>query len=278
MASQGKRARRKARRRHRVRLRNQDSRFEVASIRVDKAGDITKRVRYVQTPGALYADNMTLHLLIRDAYGVSGFQIKGGPGWVRSEEFEIEAKVGKSGADQLQRLSVEERRLQQREMLQTLLADRFKLRVHREVKEGSVYALVVAKNGPKLQAVGPDDLSTGKGKPRISMGGGKLVFRGLPITPLAGFLSQIIGRAVVDKTGLTGRYDFTLRWTPDEFNLRASNGLEGVRQTSDNPSSSESSGPSIFTAIQQQLGLKLKPERGPVEIIVIDHIEQPTAN
>jgi uncharacterized protein (TIGR03435 family) len=252
--------------------------YEVTSVRVDKAGDIMKRVHFVQTPDALYIDNFTLRLLIRDAYGVADYEIEGTPKWVNSEEFEIEAKMGESAAEDLLKLTVNKRRLQRRLMLQALLGDRFKLRVRWETKEGPVYALVVAKNGPKLRESKPDDLAAGKNEAKMTIGGGRLACYDAPIAPLIYELSQQLNRPVLDKTGLTGRYDFALRWTPDEFQVSVFKYAEGNEPPSESISSAEPTGPSIFTAIQQQLGLKLKPAKGPVEVLVIDHVEQPTPN
>jgi uncharacterized protein (TIGR03435 family) len=170
-------------------------------------------------------------------------------------------------------------------MLQALLADRFKLSIHRETKELPVYALVAAKNGPKLQEAkadatypngikGPDGVARG-GMMRI--GGGEVTGQGLPIANLTRMLSQQLGRTVIDKTGLTGKYDFTLQWTPDESQGPMFKGADGA-PPGGNPAPPESSGPSLFTAIQEQLGLKLESQKGPVEIIVIDHVEKPSQN
>jgi uncharacterized protein (TIGR03435 family) len=252
--------------------------YEIASIKRDKAGDITKRVRFVETPDAIYAENITLRLLIRDTYEVSGYQIEGAPKWVGSEEFDVEAKMAQSAVNQLQKLSVSNRWLQRRLMLQRLLADRFSLQVHRETKQGPVYALVVAKNGPKFQESKANGPTAGPKEPRMAIGSGKLVFHDVPIAPLARLLSQQLERPVVDKTGLTGRYDFTLRWTLDEFQLSAFTRTKDGQHWGDNTASSEPGGPSIFTALKEQLGLLLKAEKGSVEILVIDHIEQPSAN
>ncbi len=132
-------------------------------------------------------------------------------------------------------------------MLRTLLADRFKLASHSETKELPLYSLVVGKNGPRIQEVkdGIGSMSAGKG--RLS---GRM-----PIVDFARYLSPILGRAVVDRTGLTGAFDIKLEWTPGD----------------------DASGPSIFTAVQEQLGLKLESAKGPVEILLIDHAEKPAS-
>ncbi len=157
-------------------------------------------------------------------------------------------------------------------MIQALLAERFKLTLHRETKELPVYALVVAKNGPKLQEVEGGPTKT-KGA-QMRMGRGLLNAQAVSMTMLATSLSNQLGRSVIDKTGLTGNYDVKLEWTPDEgqsFGPKEG-GPEGA------PPPPSASGPSIFTAVQEQLGLKLEPQKGPVEILIIDRIEKATEN
>jgi uncharacterized protein (TIGR03435 family) len=133
-------------------------------------------------------------------------------------------------------------------MLQTLLAERFKLAMHSETRELPVYALVVGKSGPKIQEVteGIGTMTTGRGRLNCR----------LPIAAFARYLSPTLGRTVLDRTGLTGAFEIKLEWAPDD----------------------ESSGPSIFAAVQEQLGLKLESAKGPVEILVIEHAEKPAAD
>ncbi len=164
--------------------------------------------------------------------------------------------------------------------------------VHRETKELPVYALVIAKNGPKLHEAkpgdtyangikGPDGGPTGTGIMRVKMGAGgtsELVGQGLPIESLVRLLSGQLHRTVLDKTGMKGIYDIMLQWTPDESHGAMFKGAEGGQLGTDSAPSPESSGPSIFTAIQEQLGLKLESQKGPVEILVIDHVERPSEN
>jgi uncharacterized protein (TIGR03435 family) len=138
-------------------------------------------------------------------------------------------------------------------MVQTLLADRFQLKFHRETRELPIYALVVAKNGAKLHAVSAAGLGVGMGKGRFNG-------RGADMPTLASVLSNELGRLVFDRTGLSGFYDFTLTFEPDD--TRAA----------------DTAGPSLFTALQEQLGLRLEPQKGPVETLVIDHAEKPSAN
>jgi bla regulator protein BlaR1 len=254
--------------------------YEVASIRPNKSGD--NMTRMMIKPDGLSATGATLDMLIQNAYGVRYFQISGSPGWFQSERYDIEAKMDSSAVEELRKLSDDQREAEMRRMLRSLLADRFQLKLHSDTKELPVYALVIAKNGPKLQAARPGDTypngfkgpDGGGGAGMMFMGGrgGPVRGQGIPISNLVHLLSQQLGRAVLDKTGLTGKYDFTLQWTPDES--QGPPGPPGM----DAAAPPDSLGPSIFTAIQEQLGLKLESQKGPVEILVIDHAEKASEN
>lgn len=158
-------------------------------------------------------------------------------------------------------------------MLQALLAERFKLKLHSETKVLPMYDLVLAKNGSKLKAAAVPDAPADKAngpetaKPHgmMTMGPGMLEGQGLSITAVANQLSYIVHYSVVDKTGLTGAYDLDLKWTPDDAGPLSGDALGG-------------SGPSFFTALQEQLGLKLQSTKGPVETLTIDHAELPSEN
>jgi uncharacterized protein (TIGR03435 family) len=177
------------------------------------------------------------------------------------------------GADaaELEKLSEDQFKL----MFQSFLIDRFKLKVHWETKELPVLALVVAKGGPKLQEAKPGDtyangIKGPDGKPgghagMMMRGRGRLTGQGIPIASMVPPLTQELGRIVQDKTGLTGKYDIQLRWTTDDA-------------APDSRSASDPSAPSIFTAIQEQLGLKLESRKAPVEVLMIDHVDQPSPN
>jgi uncharacterized protein (TIGR03435 family) len=155
-------------------------------------------------------------------------------------------------------------------MFQQLLADRFKLTIHWETRELAVYALVVTKNGPSLH-----DSKEPDGSSHTSTSTGQFTGRGISMVEMALTLTQELsrelGRVVIDKTGISGRYDVTLRWTPDAGTAFINSGTEGTAPPPD-------SGPSIFTAIQEQLGLKLESTKGPVQVLVIDHVEMPSRN
>ena len=250
--------------------------YEVTSIRPNKSGG--DMVSLLNTPEGFTATGATLQMLIRAAYDVENNQIAEAPSWLNSQKYDIEAKIDKSVFDDLQK-SPDQGKLGRQRMLQALLADRFKLTLHREIKELPVYVLVIAENGPKLQESKPDDTypkgikgSDGRGHPDMMLTGpGWLTGQGLPMAGLVGLLSQQLGRIVLDKTRLMGNYDFTMRWTPYKSQLPMFKGTEST-------SSPESPGPSLFTAIQEQLGLKLESQKGPVEILAIDHAETPSEN
>jgi uncharacterized protein (TIGR03435 family) len=172
-------------------------------------------------------------------------------------------------------------------MVRLLLAERFKLSVGHGTKEFPVYALVVAKNGPKLQQQkpggnyangikGPNGLAMGPHT--LGMRPGQLTGQGVSMAELIMILSQQLERIVLDQTGLKGNYDFTLQWSPDQTSSAIVQGPEGGKPVVDNTPPPESSGPSIFTAIQEQLGLKLESTKGPVDVLVIEHIERPSEN
>ena len=256
--------------------------YDVASIKPNMSG--TNMVRLMFIPSGLSGTNVTLEMLIRSAYGIEENQISGGPSWLKSDHYDIDAKMDSPTADAFHKLSEEKRRLATQHMLQALLADRFKLAVHHDSKELSIYALVVAKNGPKLRQAKPDDTYPNgiKGPDGIAragmmrMGRGQLTSQALPLSELARLLTSQLDRTVVDKTGLPGNYDFTLQWTPDESQGAMFRGPDTGPQGSAPPP--DASGPSLFTALQEQLGLKLESQKGPVEIYIIDHAEKPSEN
>jgi len=238
--------------------------YEVASVKPNRAG--SDQSRLIFPPDGMAATNVTLQMFIRAAYGVQDYEISGAPSWLKSEKYDIEAKMNGSVADELQKLSPDQRTLKRNRMLQVLVAERFKLSLHRETKELPVYALVIATSGPKLHEAKHSVMRLGRGE---------LTSQGVGIALLARALSRQLGRPVLDKTGLPGYYEFTLRWTPDESQTFI--GFDGTI-ISDNARPPDSSWPSVFAAVQEQLGLKLESQKGPVEILVIDHVERPSEN
>jgi uncharacterized protein (TIGR03435 family) len=242
--------------------------YDVASIKPSKASDETT---LLFRPGAFTAKGMTLKSLLKEAYGIQDDQISGASKWVSSQTYDIEAKVDGVDAATLEKLSED----QFKGMFRSFLRDRFQLKVHWETKELPVLALVVAKGGPKLQQAKPGDtypdgIKGPDGKPAghagmLMWGRGRLTGQGIPIGNLVPPLTQELGRIVEDKTGLTGNYDIELRWTTDDA-------------SPDSRSASDSPGPSLFTAMQEQLGLKLESQKAPVQVLLIDHVEQPAPN
>jgi len=260
--------------------------FDVASIKPDHGGTGLFRIR--ADAGRFVAENATLKFLLQYAYHVKDSQISGAAGWIDSEHFDIDAKVDDSSGDAQRKLNSDEDGAQLRLMVQSLLADRFKLTLHHETKELPIYVLVVAKNGPKLHesAVTPEDnVPLGPPGPpdgpqprhSIRMGRGDLSISAESLDMFAEVLSRHVGRLVVNQTGLKGLYDFKLQWTPDEGQGQMM-ALPGGGPSRDAAPPPDASGPSIFTALQEQLGLKLESQKGPVDTLVIDHVEKPSEN
>ncbi len=249
--------------------------FEVASIK--PADPDARGVRLQLMPGGVMnAVNVRVRQLIELAYDVRGFQILGGPGWLNSEGYDILAKppqAAEAGDAPGARPSADDRKRfqeQLRQRLQALLAERFQLAIHRETKEMPVYALVVAKNGPKLKEAAGDSRQVG-----IRAGRGEIAAENADIKAFINILAARVGRPVLDQTGLKGIYDFKLEWTPEVGEGMMKGGPLDKAEGAPAP---DPSGPSIFTALQEQLGLKLEAQNGPAEVIVIDRVEKPTAN
>ena len=228
-------------------------------------------IRKMSTPDGISQSNVPIKSLIASAYGVKDDLVSGGPAWVDSTPYDVEAKVAGPDVPTYKALSNDQRNL----MLQALLTDRFKLAVHTETKELPVYELVVAKGGPKLTEAktgdtypngfkGPDGVGHG-GMMRID-GRGKLTAQGIPMANLVDILSRQLHRTIVDKTGLTGKYDFNLEYTPDDA-------PRGDGPAHGDAAAPDPNGPTIFTALEEQLGLHLNSTKGPVKTIIIDHIE-----
>ena len=214
--------------------------FEVASIKPSAPGARGPTI-YNPTRERFAITAITTKSLIAYAYDVRDFQVSGGPNWVGSEEYDIVAKP--QGEPNNERIQA---------MARALLAERFNLTLHHESKEMPVLALVVSKGGPRLQP------SVGTGGPEVRGGRGRLVARKVTMGVLAAQLAgRVLDRPVLDRTGIAGEFDVSLEWTPDERSDR---------------------GPSIFTALQEQLGLKLETQRGVVDVLVVDHVERPSPN
>jgi len=195
-------------------------------------------------------------------------------GAVDSAHFDVLAKLDAETVEAQKKLSKDDSAEQRRQMMQAMLADRFKLKVHHETKELSMYDLVIARGGSKLKDADPNDSYAngikgvdGKARPgMMRIGMGEMTAQGVPVSNLANYLAQLLHKQVVDKTGLTGKYDISMKWQPDDMpaESREATGAD--------------SAPSIFTALQEQLGLKLEAVKGPVDTIVVDHVEMPSEN
>lgn len=236
--------------------------YKAVSIKSDKS-QATATFTGSFPPDGFNATNVTLETLIEWAYKVDGFQIAGAPDWVNTERYDVQAEVDSSVADELRGLSEKQRGATQQPMLRELLADHFKLEAHRETRELPVYELVVAGSSPKLQQAKSGE------SPLIRFEKGLITGQAVPIGPtnndrpsLVRMLSSYLQRPVLDKTGLAGMYDFSLEWTPGD-----SQGEDQGR-------------PSIFAAVQGQLGLKLlesNERTAPVQVLFIDHAERALA-
>ena len=248
--------------------------YDVVSVKQNKSGPGMMRIMNV--PDKYSTTNVGLKQIIQNAYGWKmPDMISGLPGWADSAAFDIEAKMDAETIAALKAMPKEQADGQRRLMMQAMLADRFKLKVHHETKELPIYSLVIAKGGFKLKDADPNNAYAdgikgfdGVARPgMMRMSRGKLTGQGFEMPGLANLLSQQVHRLVVDDTGLKGKYDFTLQWTPDD--------MEGGHQET---SATADSGPTIYTALQEQLGLRLDSTKGPVETVVVDHVEMPSEN
>lgn len=255
--------------------------YEVSSIKLSKSGNGDVGFHY--TPDGFAATNVGLPYLLQLAFGVHSDQIVGLPNSIASETYELEARMDEPVADALKKLNPEQLRSARQQMLQSLLADRFKLAVHRDTKDVPVYSLVIANGGFKLRESAPDEVDP-QGRTGMHISGSNGAMRGqlVSMASLAQFLSGRLSRIVVDKTGLTGKYDFMLKWTPDRNELQSPAGFDATSSSAPNSQAAipaqDASAPDLFTAVQEQLGLKLKAEKNSVEVIVIDHVEKPSGN
>ena len=258
------------------------AKFEVVSIHPDDPDGHQMRIG-MMPDGRFVANGMTIKRLVCMAYGIQDFQLEGGPAWISSERFAIQAKSESQVEQELPKLSDDERLLVGKQMVQAMLADRLKLKLRPESKEMSTFGMVVAKNGTKLHEAKPGDdypngLKEGDGKGHAGMmrfDGRHLTAQGVKLDNLASFLSEQLHQIVQNKTGLDGKYDFKLEWSQETDHPM------GPRQTSGeagNAPADENSSPSIFTAIQEQLGLKLEPQKSAVPVYLVETIERPTEN
>jgi uncharacterized protein (TIGR03435 family) len=254
--------------------------FEVASIRLSNADNDLRNFMISAT--RFRVENGTVTALIRFAYNIkSDDQLPKEPRWIGVDKFDIDAKIADSQGEAMNKLAPDQKFEQYRMMVQSLLMDRFKLEVSRQMKEIPVYALTVAKNGPKPTMAKVTPQTQMQRMPTLTGGSrGELRAGAVSMAMFTDWLSgrdDIGGRVVIDETALPGSYDFLLSWTLDEAHKATLNGA-GASQGESSANALESSGPSILTALQEQLGLKLESTKAKVEALVIDHIEKPSAN
>jgi uncharacterized protein (TIGR03435 family) len=226
---------------------NRQLQFEVASVKSHKPEEGPLRASTSVEIGRINFANVTVKNCIRQAYHLKPYQVSGGPGWLSDDRYDVIAKAAGAAS-----------RSQVMLMLQALLADRFKLTFHFEEKEMPIYSLVIAKNGPKIKEAKDD----GNG---LEIGGDPqhaLSARNISMAQFAGTLSRLqeLDHPVVDRTGLKGVFNINLDFEAEDS------------------ASPDKAGPSIFTALPEQLGLKLETTKGPVQILVIDHVERPSEN
>lgn len=238
---------------------NANPSFEVATIKPSKPDEPGKA--FLVRGNRFKTINTTLSELISFAYGVHPKQVIGAPAWAGTDKFDIDAQPDGEGAPSDK---------QWKGMLQKLIVERFKFTFHRDKKELSVYVLSVAKNGAKLTKSDGDP----NGLPGLFFRQlGALNVRNANMADFTGLMQNaVLDRPVVDQTGLTGRFDFTLNWTPDDSQF----GGMGAKI----PPSTDSADapPPLYTAIQEQIGLKLEATKAPADVLVVDHVEQPSAN
>ena len=241
--------------------------YEVVSVKPNKSE--SGMMMWTSTPTGVKMENVRLRDLITAAYGLRSpmdEQLSGLPKWAEDSHFDLEAKVSDEDLEAFKKLKYD----QQAPLLLAALEDRFKLKAHRETRELGIYSLVVAKGGPKLKPAKEGDTyenglkfkdkPSGPGTMSMNMNGSTFFaeFQGVPIENLAANISYQVHREVKDDTGLQGKYDIKLQWSPED--------------------AKEPTVPGIFTALEEQLGLKLVPAKGPVDCVVVDHVEQPTEN
>jgi uncharacterized protein (TIGR03435 family) len=231
--------------------------FEVASVRIS-APDISGMFLQPMPGGNVRIVGATLKNLIAYAYNTREFMISEGPGWAKSVRFDINGSVENASGNSQQ---IPER-------LRSLLAERFQLVIHTESKEQGVYALVVGKNGPKLREAQPESRAS------IRRGSGSITGAAVGMQMLVLNLSNSLERPVLDQTGLAGRYDFKLEWSPDYEGRSSSMAATG----SGTPVAQDPNGPPLFVALEEQLGLRLEARKAPAETLVIDHIARPSEN
>jgi uncharacterized protein (TIGR03435 family) len=237
--------------------------YDIVSIHPHNTAD--ENISMHIQPSIYAASNVTLKELVSYAYRIREDLISGLPGWADSTHFDITAKISDPDVPALDKLT----RQQRETMFQPILADRFRVKVHTEIKTLPVFDLVLTKDGPKFKPSPPpviDPEHPNKHSFGISINNDELTATSISMADLADHLADELDHTVIDKTGLTGVFDLKLKWTPDRLLNNATD------------DGSQNLPPSLLTALQEQLGLKLQASKGPVETLVVDHAEKPTPN
>jgi len=236
--------------------------YDVVTVKPHKPGDGSTSI---SIDDDIYrASNVSLKMLIRYAYDLkTEDQITVTESWAGANRYDVQAKIDPETMAAMKGLKDEERDKIGQAMMQAMLAERFHLKVHHETKELPIYALVVAKSGLKLKTSSPENEKDGS----MNSNNQHLTATGIGMDGLSGYLSQRLHRMVQDKTGLTGKYDFTLEWAPDEAAGEASAAAAGASPL-----------PSLMTAVEEQLGLRLETAKGPVDLVVVEGAELPTVD
>ena len=262
--------------------------FEVASIRPNNSGEIGMSIS-LKPGGRFVATNVPLWFVLTYAYRVREFQVIGGPDWIRSDRWDIQARAEEGSVPRDD--SIDPRIPDQIALrTQLLVEDRFQLKFHRETRELPVYELTVTKGGPKIKLSDdqtpprpnergdkPSSPESDRKVPRgeVHVGSGQFEASAMEFGTFVYVFSLQFGRTIMDKTGLKGLYDIKLQWTPE---LGQEPGTIDLLPGATAPVPPSEIGPSIFTAIQEQLGLKLESTKGPVDVLVIDSVQKPTGN
>jgi uncharacterized protein (TIGR03435 family) len=234
--------------------------FDVSTIKPNNSGSGSMSIS--TNLGIFTTTNVSIKMLLTNAFGIRDEFISGLPGWAGSAHYDIVAKVVDADPDAMMHLSKEQRQ----KMMQQLLADRFHLKTHIETKELPVFDLVMAKGGIKFHEFDHNNPNAKQGNMTVNntASNAEMTANGMPMESLAKMLEGEVQRNVIDKTSLTGKYDLHLKWRSEE----------------DGPDngSGDDQAPSLFTALQEELGLKLESSKGPVDTLVVDHIEAPSEN
>lgn len=229
-----------------------DPSYEVATVKLSNpdAGNAGFHLRGRR----LFIENKTLREIFIFAYGIHPKQVVGEPSWFSSDHYDIDGVLDTEGQPSLK---------QMQHIVQKLLADRFALQFHRETRELLVYALTVAPGGAKIVRSKGDPNALGDEEDGTNAGQATMTITNMTVADFTLILQFIVDRPVVDQTGLTGKWDFKWTWTSDESRL---------------PPDITNAAPGVFTAIQEQLGLRLEAKKAPAEVLVVDHVERPSSN